>query len=66
LRGDLYPNTTHTFSECRKCFGVWEALGNCQKKPVRLGGCNRAYCAIQKARQDMVSRSLVGVGAWRA
>ena len=37
LRGDLYPNTTHTFSECRECFGAWEALGICQKKPVRLG-----------------------------
>ena len=27
LRGDLYLNTTHTFSECRKCFGAWEVLG---------------------------------------
>ena len=66
LRGDLYPNTSHTFSECRECFGAWEALRNCQKKPVRLGRCNWAYCGIQKARQNTVSRSLVGVEAWRA
>ena len=66
LRRDLYPNTTHTYSECRECFGAWEALGICQKKPMRLGRCNRAYCGIWKARQNTVPRSLVGVGAWRA
>ena len=64
LRGDLYLNTTHTFSECRKCFGTWETLEICQKKPVRLGRCNWAYYGIQKVTQDMVPRSLVGVGAW--
>ena len=53
LRGDLYPNTTHTYSECRECFGAQEALEICQKKPVRLGGCNRAYCGFRKAREDM-------------
>ena len=66
LRGDLYPNTTHTFSLCRQCFGAQEALGICQKKPMKLRGCNRAYCGIRRAKQDTVSRSLVGVGAWRA
>ena len=66
LRGYLYPNTTHTYSECRECFGAWEALGNCQKKPVRLGGCSRVDCGIRRARQDTVPRSLFGVGAWRA
>jgi len=40
--------------------------GLSQKKPVRLGGCNRAYCGIRKARQDTVPRSLVGVRTWRA
>ena len=35
------------------------------KKPS-FGGCNRAYCGIQRVRQDTVSRSLVGVRAWRA
>ena len=40
----LYPNTTHTFSKYRECFEAWEALRICQKKPVRLGGCNRVYC----------------------
>jgi len=40
LKGDLYPNTTHTYLECRECFGIWEALGICQNKLVRLGGCN--------------------------
>ena len=66
LREDLYPNTTHTFSKCRECFGAWEILGICQKKPMRLGRCNWAYCGIWKARQDTIPRSLVGVGAWRA
>ena len=41
LRGDLYPNTTHTFSECRECFRTWEAYVICQKKLVRISGCNR-------------------------
>ena len=31
-RWDLYPNTIHTYSECRECFGTWEALGICQNK----------------------------------
>ena len=27
LRGDLYPNTIHTFSKCSECFwSCWEAL----------------------------------------
>ena len=57
LRRDLYPNTTHTYSECRECFGIWKVLGICQKKLVRLGGCNRAYCVIQRAREDKISLS---------
>ena len=32
----FYPNTTHTQSECWKCFGAWKALGLCQIKPVSL------------------------------
>ena len=43
-------------------FGV---VGKYWKKPS-VDGYNRAYCGIWKARQDMVPRSLVGVGAWRA
>ena len=66
LKGDLYTNTTHTFSECRECFGAWKILRIFQKKPVRLGGCNLAYCGIRKVRQDTVPRSLVRVVAWRA
>ena len=54
LRGDFYLNTIHTFSECRECFWAWEVLEICQKKPVRLGGCNRVYCEIRKAREDMI------------
>ena len=42
LGGDLYPNTTHTYSKCRECFGAWKVLRICQKKPLRLGRCNRA------------------------
>ena len=63
LRGDLYPNTTHTYSECRECFGIWKVLRICQKKPVRLGGCNRAYCVIQRAREDKTSLSQLVAGA---
>ena len=66
LRGYLYPNTTHTYSECRECFGAWEALGNCQKKLVRLGGCNRVDCGIWRAREDKAWRSQLVAGAWRA
>ena len=66
LRGDLYPNTTHNYSQCRKCFGAWEALEIYQKKSVRLDGCNRAYCGIQIASEDKTPRSPLVVGAWRA
>ena len=63
LKGDLYPNTTHTFSECRECFGACEVLEICQKKPVRLNGCNRAYFKTRKAREDMTPRSPLVAGA---
>ena len=66
LKGDLYPNTTHTFSKCRECFGVWEVLGICQKKLVRLGRYNRVYCGIWKAKEDKVLLSQLVAGAWRA
>ena len=33
---------------------------------MRLGGCNQAYCEIQKAREDMTPRSSLVAGAWRA
>ena len=46
LRGDLYPNTTDTYSQCKECFGAWKVLGICQNKPVRLGGAIRRYCRI--------------------
>ena len=36
LRGDLYPNTIHTFSECSECFWCcWEAL-----EEAKDGRCN--------------------------
>ena len=41
------------------------AVGKHWKKPG-FGGCNRAYCRIQRARQDTIPRSLVGVRSWRA
>ena len=66
LRGDLYPNITHTFSECREYLGAWETLGICQKKPVMLGGYNRVYCGIQKAKEDMTPRSSLVAGVWKA
>ena len=53
---------TMPFQSVKWGFG---AVGKHWKKPG-FGGCNRAYCGIRKARQDMVPRSLVGVGAWRA
>ena len=42
LRRDLYPNKTHTYSNCRECFGAQEAFRICQKKSVKLGRCNQA------------------------
>ena len=66
LRGDLYPNITHTYLECRMCFGAQEVLGIYQRKPVRLDRHNRGYCGIRKAKKDKVPRSFVGVGAQRA
>ena len=65
LRGDLYLNTTYTYLECRKYFRAQEALEICQKKLVRLGGCNQAYCGIQKVREDMTLRNSLVVGAWK-
>jgi len=63
LRGNLYPNTTHTCSECREYFEAWEVLGICQKKTVRLDRYNREYCGIWKASEDKTPRSLLVVGA---
>ena len=62
----MYPNTTHTYSEYKECFGASKALGICQNNLVRLGECKRAYCKIRKAREDMTPRSSLVVGAWRA
>jgi len=53
---------TTPFQSVKLGFG---AAGKHWKKPS-FGGCNRAYCGIRRARQDTVSRSLVGVGALRA
>jgi len=63
LRRDSYPNITHTYSECRKCFGVWEVLGICQKKPVRFGSAIGQYCGIQITSEDKTPRSPFVVGA---
>ena len=41
------------------------AIGKHWKK-ASFGRCNRAYCGIWKAKQDMVPRSLVGVRVWRS
>ena len=62
------PNTYHTQTLTTPILSVkwgFGAVGKHWKKPS-FGGCNRAYCGIQRARQDTVSRSLVGVRAWRA
>ena len=53
---------TTPFQSVKWGFGV---AGKHWKKPG-FNGCNRTYCGIQRARQDKVPRSLVGVGAWRA
>ena len=66
LRGDLYLNIIHTFSECRECFGAWKVLGICQKKLVRLGRYNQAYCRIWKTSKDKTPRSSLVAGVWRA
>ena len=65
LRGDLYPNTTHTYSKCKKCFGTWEALGICQKKSMRLGGAIGRYCKIRITSEGKTPRSPLVVGASR-
>ena len=65
LRGDLYPNKTHTYSECRECFGAWKVLGICQNKPVRIGDAIGQYYRIWEARKDKTPRSPLVVGAWR-
>ena len=56
------PNTYHTHSEYQVRFWC------CRKhwKKPSFGRCNRVYCGIRRAKQDMIPRSLVGVGAWRA
>ena len=55
------PNTYHTLS-VKWGFG---AARKYWKKPS-FSGCNLVYCGIWRAKQDMVPRSFVGVGAWRA
>ena len=55
-------NTYHTLSECPVRFWCYqEAL-----EETRLWQMQSGYCGIQRARQDTVPRSLVGVGAWKA
>ena len=66
LKGYLYPNITHTFSKCSVCFGAQEALGIFQKKPMRLGRCNRAYYEIRIASEDKTPRSSLVAGIWMA
>ena len=56
LRGDLYPNTTHTHSKCWECFWSLRSIGRCQGWWKQYG----AYCRIRKAREDTVWRNLVG------
>ena len=57
------PNTYHTlFRMSSEDLVLLGSIGKSQA----LVDCNRAYCEIWRARQDMISRSLVGVGAWRA
>ena len=66
LRGNLYPNTTHTYSDCREWFGAWEALEVCQNKPMRLGECNRVILRDLESCEDRILRILLVVGAWKA
>jgi len=63
LRGDLYPNITHTHSKCREYFGAWEILGLCQNRQVRLGGAIGRYCRIREASEDKTPRSPLVDGA---
>ena len=66
LRGDLNPNITHTYSECRECFGAWEVLGICQDKMVRLSGAVGRYWQIWITSEDKTLRSPLVVEAWRS
>ena len=44
-------------------FGVWEVLGICQKKPVRLGGAIEQNCGIWITSEDKKPRSPLVAGA---
>ena len=49
IKRKFVPNTIHTYSECSECFRTWDVLGICQKKPMRLSGCNWVYCGIRES-----------------
>ena len=56
-------NNYHTFWECPVRFWCcWGNIGRSQGWQMQHGAC----CGIWRARQDMVPRNLIGVGAWRA
>ena len=55
-------NTYHTLQSVKWGFGVVKSIGRSQGWQMQHGAC----CGIRRARQDMVLRSLVRVGAWRA
>ena len=58
LRGDLYPNTTHTYLECRECFGAWESIEYLPKEvgedwQIQLG-CIAGFRKLVKTRLQEV------------
>ena len=56
------PNTYHIFLEYQVRFWCcWKVL-----EEAKDDRCNTELGGIQRARQDTVSRNLVGLGAWRA
>ena len=66
LKGDLYPNTTHTYSKCKECFRDWEAFEICQKKPMRLSDTIERYREIWEAGEDKTPRIQLVARARRA
>ena len=62
LRGGQPKHLSHPFRVFSEVLVLLGSIGRSQGWQMQLGAC----CGIQKARQNTVPRSLVGVGAWRA
>ena len=56
LRGDLYPNTIHTFSECSECFwSCWEALEEAKSRKWHV---RSTWLEVEESCQTVVFASV--------